>query len=98
MRCFFHAHNWGLTKKIRSDKLRLYTLSAVKRLFEGEDHQHLANKALHQLDAMLLPRPQLGADEEDQIGKTPPVPPVRGKTALRRGRSPASCEQSAAPA
>src|SRR5206468_3124107 len=37
----------------------------IERLLEGEDDNHLADIFLHELDAVLLPRPELGADKED---------------------------------
>ena len=48
-----------------ADKLRLHTVFAVKGLFKREDDQHLADKLLHQFDAVLLPGPQLRADKKD---------------------------------
>ena len=46
-------------------KLRLHAPLPVERLLKGKDHQHPAHIFLHQLDAVLLPRPQLRAHKED---------------------------------
>ena len=48
-----------------SDKLRRDAALAIELLFEGKDHQHLANVFANALDAALLPRPQLRADVID---------------------------------
>ena len=48
-----------------ADELRRNAALAIKLLFEGKDHQHLANVLAHALDAALLPRPQLRADVVD---------------------------------
>jgi hypothetical protein len=39
--------------------------SAIERLLEREDHQHPVDVLPHQPDALLLPGPQLRADEVD---------------------------------
>ena len=46
-------------------KLRLHAAGAIERLLEGEDDQHFADVFPHQLDAVLLPGPQLRAHEKD---------------------------------
>ena len=38
---------------------------AIERLLEGEDDEHLGDVFLHEFDAVLLPCPELRADEED---------------------------------
>ena len=38
---------------------------AIELLFEGEDDEHAVDVALDELDAVLLPGPELRADEED---------------------------------
>ena len=43
----------------------LDTVVPVKGLFKREDHDHLRDVFLDQLDAFLLPGPELGADKED---------------------------------
>src|ERR1039457_93785 len=58
-------------------ELRCNPALAVERLFEGEDYQHLVHVLLHQLDALLLPRPQLGADKKDHRDAKPVE--LRGK-------------------
>ena len=46
-----------------ADKLGLHALIAVEGLLEGEDHQHAVDVLAHQLDAVLLPGPQLRTDK-----------------------------------
>ena len=48
-----------------ADELGLDALLAIERLLEGKDHQHPVDVLLDELDAVLLPGPQLRADEVD---------------------------------
>src|ERR1017187_10316635 len=65
MRCFrSECWQWQLCQRM-ADEFCLNSVISVERLFEGEDHQHPANVVLDKLDAVLLPRPQLRAYEED---------------------------------
>jgi hypothetical protein len=48
-----------------ADELGLDAALAVERFLEGEDDEHLGDVFLDELDAVLLPGPQLRADEED---------------------------------
>src|SRR5271157_5054302 len=52
-------------------KLGLDTLIAVEGLLEGEDDQHAVNILANQLDAVLLPGPQLRADEVEDRNAEP---------------------------
>ena len=52
-------------------KLSLNALLAIERLLEGKDHQHLVDVLPHQFDAVLLPGPQLRADEVDHRNAQP---------------------------
>ena len=48
-----------------ADELGLDAVLAVELLFEWEDHEHLVDVFLDELDAVLFPGPELRADEED---------------------------------
>ena len=48
-----------------ADELGLNAALAVELLFKGEDDQHAVDIFLDELDAVLLPGPELRADEED---------------------------------
>ena len=52
-------------------KLRLYAVLPVKRLLEGEYDQHPADVLADELDAVLLPGPQLRADEVNDRNPQP---------------------------
>src|SRR5271170_8067806 len=48
-----------------ADEGRGDAVSLIKRLLEGEDDQHSVDITLYLADPMLLPCPELGADEKD---------------------------------
>ena len=54
-----------------ADKLGLHAAFAIERLLEGEDHQHPVDVLPDQLDAVLLPGPQLRADEVEDRNAQP---------------------------
>ena len=46
-----------------TDELCRDSALAIKRFFERKDHKHAADIFAHELDAVLLPRPELRADK-----------------------------------
>src|SRR6516165_2844272 len=48
-----------------ADEIRPDSALAVERLFEGKDHDHAIDVFANQLDAVLLPRPELRAHKVD---------------------------------
>src|SRR5579872_385584 len=48
-----------------------YAAVAIEGLLKGEDNQHAVDVALHELDAVFLPCPELRADEEEHGDSEP---------------------------
>ena len=48
-----------------ADELGVDTAFAVERFFKREDDEHAVDIFAYEPDALLLPGPELGADEED---------------------------------
>ena len=66
-----------------SDELRFDAVLAIERFFEREDHQHLADVLPHELDASLLPCPELRADVVDDRHTT--LVQLAGKSQIEVG-------------
>ncbi len=58
------AWEWQIGEGV-ADEFGTDAVVAIELLLEGEDDEHAVDVFLDELDAVLLPGPELGADEED---------------------------------